>query len=63
MTWLSRNIVAISVELILAVGITRVDFENQSVIMTICLFSVMLFGSGPQRSIVTNTKGPAASKI
>lgn len=45
---LFKNIVAICVELVFAVGIARVNFENLSFIITTCLFPFVVFLSGPE---------------
>lgn len=56
MTQLFKNIVAICVELILAIKIARVSFEKLSFIIMICWFPVVVFRNGPKVSIHTNSR-------
>lgn len=58
MTQLSRNIVAICVQLISAVSIARVNFENWSATMSTCWFPVLIPDSGPKMAMVANSRVP-----
>lgn len=61
-TQMFKNNFATCHELIWAVGITRVRFENLFVIITICWFPVVLSESGPKISRATSSRRPAAGK-